>query len=465
MKILIANPDKTWASEAQAFLMKLDMQVAQAHNGKDAQLFTYREAFDVIVLDMELVYHSAIEVLRYLKFNYPSIRLILTTNGPKHLESMGLEAETTKKLGISEVLDRPFTLNSLARLLTSTTDHSEWRSMVASPAVGTNSPEEVEMDANENEFTRIKISEFCSGNQAIFDHYIRLGPGKFIKILHRQEKLDPARLKHYEQEMHVEYIYFRTRDRNAYINFMNEIVTKAVQSSVTSATVMMQLSKSVAEKYIDEIYTTGLRPQLIEEGIKICQNMYDMIHSECSFAEVYREYESYDPPGQTHLFLTAFFSALICHGLPWGSQRTSNIVTMAALLHDIGKLRLPRDIASMTGMPANESQRLIYQTHPKQGVELLDKYQDISEAVKQVVYQHHELNDGTGFPNGTKANRIYPLAKIVGLANHFTELLICQKISPLEGLKVMAQETDLMHKYDVQILKALITGFTRNPAK
>lgn len=458
MNILVCDPDKNWVTKIVAGLVDRKMSLITTESGKDCQLKVYKETFDAIILDLDTSQHSAFEVLKYLKLNYPKIKIIFTINGKAKFESLGLDKSELKKLGICDLLIKPYSMDNLINCLEGEVQFSEWKNV----SDNNQTSNEEEVTAKDEEFTRIKVTDFCSGNFAIFDHFIRLGVGKFVKILHKGEKLDPKILDHYIGSKKTDFLYFRTRDRGNYVNFVNELLAKAISTHSTPAAGLISLSKSLAEKYIDEVYTSGLRPQIVEEGIKMCQNMYDLVHEIRGLSDVLKEYRDYDTSAECHIFLTAFFSSLICKNLEWSTQRTAAQITMAAILHDIGKLKLPQELRNLDPSKMNLQQRKLYELHPLYGVDLLDKYPSIGESVKQIVYQHHETIDGNGFPNNLSGIRIFPMAKIVSVANIFSEILIRERITPLEGLKKIVSNEDFILKYDPNCIRALFMAFRKD---
>ncbi len=83
----------------------------------------------------------------------------------------------------------------------------------------------------------------------------------------------------------------------------------------------------------------------------------------------------------------------------------------------------------------------------------------INSSVLQIVYQHHETIDGEGYPNKLSGVKIFPLAKVVNLADAFSDFLQNKKITPKVGISCFTEDEDRMKKYDISLVKALIAGF------
>ena len=90
-------------------------------------------------------------------------------------------------------------------------------------------------------------------------------------------------------------------------------------------------------------------------------------------------------------------------------------VYMAASIHDIGKISLPAEILSKP-VKLTEIERKMIQAHSKVGYDILSGI-DFSWPIAQIVLQHHERLDGSGYPHGLGGNEILIEARIVGVAD------------------------------------------------
>lgn len=94
---------------------------------------------------------------------------------------------------------------------------------------------------------------------------------------------------------------------------------------------------------------------------------------------------------------------------------------VGALLHDVGKLKLPPALLAKTGrLSAAERQAL--ERHPVLGFRLLEHAPDIPRSALLVALQHHEACDGSGYPRGISAGRIHEYARIVAVVDRYDNL-------------------------------------------
>ena len=90
-------------------------------------------------------------------------------------------------------------------------------------------------------------------------------------------------------------------------------------------------------------------------------------------------------------------------------------VRLASLVHDIGKVNLPTEIVSKLNKLSEVEFNLI-KNHPRIGYEILKKV-DFLWPIAEIVFQHQEKIDGSGYPRGLKGAEILIEAKILGVAN------------------------------------------------
>lgn len=95
---------------------------------------------------------------------------------------------------------------------------------------------------------------------------------------------------------------------------------------------------------------------------------------------------------------------------------------VGALLHDIGFVRLPRNIYRKTSALTEQEQVLMRQ-HPQLAATVLSQADRVPETVTRIIAEHHEFQDGTGFPKLVKAGGISPLTQLMALADAYDDLV------------------------------------------
>ncbi len=98
--------------------------------------------------------------------------------------------------------------------------------------------------------------------------------------------------------------------------------------------------------------------------------------------------------------------------------RMKEMLHIAALLHDIGKIGIPEHIINKQG-PLTPGERHIIEQHPVIGVNILyPLHKEFKDAILGIKH-HHERYDGRGYPEGRRGRRIPLIAAIIGLADAY----------------------------------------------
>ena len=124
--------------------------------------------------------------------------------------------------------------------------------------------------------------------------------------------------------------------------------------------------------------------------------------------------ESRDPYTSGHQFRSADLARTIATEMGLASDKIEGI-RMAGIIHDIGKLSIPAEILSKPSKLTNIEFSLIKE-HSRIGYEML-KDVESPWPLAQIVYQHHERMNGTGYPRNLKGNEILMESQILAVAD------------------------------------------------
>ena len=134
-------------------------------------------------------------------------------------------------------------------------------------------------------------------------------------------------------------------------------------------------------------------------------------------------------------------------------------VYMAASIHDIGKISLPAEILSKP-LKLTEIERKMIQAHSKVGYDILNGV-DFSWPIAQIVLQHHERMDGSGYPHGLGGEEVLIEARIVGVADVVETMASHRPYRPAMGLDRALEEV-MKNKgrlYDEKVVNACLILF------
>jgi putative nucleotidyltransferase with HDIG domain len=156
-----------------------------------------------------------------------------------------------------------------------------------------------------------------------------------------------------------------------------------------------------------------------------------------------------------HALNVAVFSLLLGRLLEL-SEAELKVLGLAALLHDIGKIYLPERVRTFDDQ-FTPAERKLYREHVALGV-LHGRRMGLSAETLLVIGQHHELADGSGFPQKLGLERLSRAARIVGLVNRYDNLcnppLPASALTPYEALSLLFAQGQT--KYDLRLLSAFV---------
>ena len=137
-------------------------------------------------------------------------------------------------------------------------------------------------------------------------------------------------------------------------------------------------------------------------------------------------------------------------------------IHVAGLIHDIGKINLPAEILSKPGL-LSDSEFALIKAHPQVGHDILKEI-DFPWPVVQIVLQHHERMDGSGYPQGLKGEEILLEARILGVADVVEAMSSHRPYRPARGidkaLEEIAQNKGKL--YDSKVVDACLRLFAED---
>ena len=113
-------------------------------------------------------------------------------------------------------------------------------------------------------------------------------------------------------------------------------------------------------------------------------------------------------------------------------------VRLAGLIHDIGKIAVPAEILSKPGKISDHEFGII-RSHAQVGYDIIKKI-DFPWPISQIVYQHHERLDGSGYPRGLSEDDILLEAKVIAVADVVEDMASHRPYRPALGIETALKE-------------------------
>jgi len=217
-----------------------------------------------------------------------------------------------------------------------------------------------------------------------------------------------------------------------------------------------QSFKAVREdvkRKLHDIFQGNHPEKMVAESIELSKALVNEVMKFPYAVHSLAQLQSYSRGTVDHSINVSVLSVYLAMQMGYSHNLILQHVGTGALLHDIGKPKVPiEDDDTPEGM---EKKML---EHPTMGLRLIESQANVPNEVKMIIAQHHECNDGTGYPKKLRGGQVYDLARIVSIANVFDELTGDATGTLHERQKHAIQQIDqvLYRKFDPQKLdKAL----------
>lgn len=206
-----------------------------------------------------------------------------------------------------------------------------------------------------------------------------------------------------------------------------------------------------ARRFLIDIFVPDqpITPQAIDTGTGLVARAVQ----EAGIGEWVRAVRHFDDATHQHCLLVAGLAAAFAGKLGFTATDRYRL-TKAALLHDIGKIQVPPAILNKLGRLTQEEMRVV-QRHPMNGVTML-RGRGFEDETLAVVRSHHEMLDGSGYPDGLIGAQIPDLVRLVTVCDIYAALVERRSYKPampgakaysvLEGMKGRLDDS-LVHAF------------------
>ena len=186
------------------------------------------------------------------------------------------------------------------------------------------------------------------------------------------------------------------------------------------------LVRSQTIEAVESIFEGAKTGEVIDQP-KLQQTVQSLLEQVLSQGEAMVEaillqnLQAFDKTLYGHVVDVAILSVMV--GLQLGFEKDDlQTIALGGLLHDVGHVRIPRNLLRRRHQLIGEEQAL-FERHVELGLSILACCPTIPSEVHRVVAEHHERQDGSGYPRSLDPVAISPLSDVVGLIDQFDVLV------------------------------------------
>ena len=168
--------------------------------------------------------------------------------------------------------------------------------------------------------------------------------------------------------------------------------------------------------------------------------------------------ESRDPYTAGHQRRVAQLAVAIAGELGLSEERI-DLIRMGSLIHDIGKIYIPAEILTKPAR-LNDIEFAMMKSHPTVGHKILNKV-DFFPVIVDMVYQHHERMDGSGYPLGISGDEIFLESRIIAVADTVEAMASHRPYRPALGVAAALEEIKKQRgsAFDAKVVDACLKLF------
>jgi HD-GYP domain-containing protein (c-di-GMP phosphodiesterase class II) len=288
-----------------------------------------------------------------------------------------------------------------------------------------------------------------------FHLYLPAGPGRFIYF--RSPNL-PFTVHHRNRllERDVRTVYVRADERGQYHRYLEQNIGAVLSNpeipTRKKATLLYGVSRNVVRETLEEPRSAAIVPRtrkLAEETVGF------VLKSDRALAQIASvmatDYYTY-----THSINVAVFTVALAHRAGVDHTDIRELAT-GALLHDLGKSQIPKDLLTRTG-PLSSEEMSTMRSHVDFGEQLLGNHGGMSSLSMLPVSLHHEKLDGTGYPRRVPSQGIHLFGRITAIADCFDAMTTNRTYQPaMTAYDALLRMKHKLHDmYDQELLDRFI---------
>jgi putative nucleotidyltransferase with HDIG domain len=234
-------------------------------------------------------------------------------------------------------------------------------------------------------------------------------------------------------------MFIRPEDEISYQHYLDASIEAAYDRSrpiAIRAEVIQGFQQAASEEYMEEP-----KDELGYKHVRTSVGRFvQFLEEEAGGAGALLKLKNSDHSITHHSVNVATLSASMIQGTEAAKTAPVHLMATGCLLHDIenfynGTLDIARPVATMT-----PEEQKVYRNHPLAGAHRFQGAPFVDQLVLQIVAQHEEHGDGSGFPKGLRDTEMDPLVLVVAAANAYDRLVSFEGKAPKDALKELLIE-------------------------
>ncbi len=304
--------------------------------------------------------------------------------------------------------------------------------------------------SNGTEYFKIPVTDFAEESSLPVDVYFESQPDKFQRLAQTGSFFS---LRHipFSTQKQLQWLFLKKEDYRQYVNFSVGQSGLELTPKFDVHTKLDLLNKKIDEK-ISHYLEQGISKSSLEIVQNTLQNILHLVIENPVTNKLFEKIELIESQ-HYHSLSVAIWSQILAERLGWSGEPTAFRVAFCALFHDVGFNDNVDALLQKDPTELNSQDVRILEGHVYRGRDILTSISGLPSEVITVAFQHHELVNGTGYPEKLFLDEIHPIARLISLTNRFYEIYFNSKLDSLiEAFHILKK--DQIH-FDLRFFKTL----------
>lgn len=438
-KIAIVDDESELAETMNEFLNSNGFEAVFFTNPNKLLEFMKNEELAMIFSDMKMPEKTGIDL-------FQSICSLNLVHRPRFVLMSGhidnSEYKSIYALGVDEIVSKPFDLNDITTVANLFLE---------------NGISEASAEVN---FYAISIMDFINSTNNSFDVFLKID-SKYICVAQKGQPLTKIRIEQLFKKG-LEKIYLKQEDFLKY----SEIQLKLTEPASLTKLDVIKRKKLIAH-FIDIVAKSSLicdnKTHVIEKAISNFENLTFAFSMNENIYECLGKMKKSDDLIVERSALQAVLSSAVAQAWGWTNTKIQAKIIMGALFCDIGMRELPH-LHKKRRIDFELKDIQDYESHTERSAKILQGIPGIPSEIIAIARQHHESENGKGFPFRLKKDQLHPISRIVHVVSDFLDLIMADvnNIQVEENLNLLVDQRII---YAEQVIKGLymVMGKEVNP--
>jgi response regulator RpfG family c-di-GMP phosphodiesterase len=320
-------------------------------------------------------------------------------------------------------------------------------------------PVNAEHSAEDKEMHPILAKDMLCGSKSFFDIYVRLGSGRYVKLLKAGDVFDADRVRDYIQKG-VRYFYIRKDTQEVYLQYCDSLTGIILHKKETPIDLKVSQVMNYGKETEEFLKSRGFNEATLLTAKQYVTHAHNLI-------------KQLEPERNPDLKRFLGNIALCDHGtgitmmvglmlgaLNFKDEKVINTLALSGFMHDIGLMDMPPKFLDEDESSLSEEEFKVFVNHPIIGYEMARGIRMINPIVPASILEHHERRTGQGFPYGRGPGMIATVSEVVGITDSFVNAL--KQGSKIPGFNIAEyMERVVYNKFSFHVMEAFDKTFLK----